>query len=192
MALILGCVAGAIYTGTFRTIPRDFFKILTSPGPLVTDYFMIGSMPAAFLNAGLCGLMMSFMMFIMPGHSHVNTLAGFFLVIAHCFYGLNLLNMLPCFYAPFLYLRLKKLDFNQNLHVCMFATCFSPFVSELLFRYTQGDDFVAGAPTLKREAGSASRTRDTISTTAALHTESWAFCFSTSFIRQWAFRRRRD
>ncbi len=148
MALILGCVAGAIYTGTFRTIPRDFFKILTSPGPLVTDYFMIGSMPAAFLNAGLCGLMMSFMMFIMPGHSHVNTLAGFFLVIAHCFYGLNLLNMLPCFFAPFLYLRLKKLDYNQNLHVCMFATCFSPFVSELLFRYTQGDDFVAGAPTL--------------------------------------------
>ena len=56
--------------------------------------------------------------------------------------------MLPCFFAPFLYLRLKKLDINQNLHVCMFATCFSPFISELLFRYTQGESFVAGEASL--------------------------------------------
>ncbi len=143
-ALLLGCIAGALYTGTFRTLPRDFFRILTSPGPLVTDYFMIGSMPATFLNAGLCGLVMACFMYFLPGHSHVNTLAGFFLVIAHCFYGLNLLNMMPCFLMPFLYLKIKNLDYNENLHVCMFITCFSPFVSELLFRYTQGESFVAG------------------------------------------------
>ena len=148
IALLLGSAAGAVYTGTFSTLPRDLFRILTSPGPLVTDYFMVGSMPAAFLNAGLCGLTMACFMYFLPGYSHVNTLAGYFLVIAHCFYGLNLLNMLPCFFAPFLYLRLKKLDINQNLHVCMFATCFSPFISELLFRYTQGDDFVAGEASL--------------------------------------------
>ena len=83
-ALLLGCIAGALYTGTFRTLPRDFFRILTSPGPLVTDYFMIGSMPATFLNAGLCGAVMSAFMILLPGPSHVNTLAGYFLVIAHC------------------------------------------------------------------------------------------------------------
>ena len=147
-ALILGCVAGVIYTGTLSALPRDLFHILTTPGPLVTDYFMMGSMPAAFLNAGLCGLTMACFMHFLPGPSHVNTLAGYFLVIAHCFYGLNLLNMLPCFFAPFGYLYYKKLDFNNNLHVCMFATCFSPFVSELLFRYTQGETFVPGEPTL--------------------------------------------
>lgn len=144
IALIVGCVAGALYTRTFSSLPKDFFRILTAPGPLVTDYFMVGSMPATFLNAGLCGLIMTGFMHFLRGPSHVNTLAGYFLVIAHCFYGLNLLNMLPCFFAPFLYLRLKNLDFNQNLHVCMFATCFSPFVSELLFRYTLGNEFVVG------------------------------------------------
>ena len=84
---------------------------------------------------------MAFFMFFLPGPSHTNTLAGFFLVIAHCFYGLNFLNMWPCFIAPFLYLTVKQLDYNENLHVCMFSTCFSPFVSELLFRYTLGDSF---------------------------------------------------
>ena len=147
-ALFLGCIAGALYTGTLSTLPRDFFRILTTPGPLVTDYFMIGSMPATFLNAGLCGLTMACFMFFLPGPSHVNTLAGYFLVIAHCFYGLNFLNMLPCFFAPFLYLKIRNLDFNENLHVCMFATCFSPFISELLFRYTQGAGYVPGEVSL--------------------------------------------
>ena len=147
-ALFLGCIAGALYTGTLSTLPRDFFRILTTPGPLVTDYFMIGSMPTTFLNAGLCGLTMACFMFFLPGASHVNTLAGYFLVIAHCFYGLNFLNMLPCFFAPFLYLKIRNLDFNENLHVCMFATCFSPFISELLFRYTQGAGYVPGEVSL--------------------------------------------
>ena len=100
--------------------------------------------PAAFLNAGLCGMTMAAFMYILPGPSHVNTLAGYFLVISHCFYGLNFLNMWPCFLSPFLYITLKNLDYNENLHVCMFAPCFSPFVSELLFRYTQGTSYVPG------------------------------------------------
>ena len=143
-ALFFASFAGAMYTGTLASLPRDFFRILTTPGPLVTDYFAIGSMPAAFLNASLCGFLVGSFMFLLPGPSHVNTLAGYFLVIAHAFYGLNLLNMLPCFAAPFLYLHVKNLDYNENRHVCMFATCFSPFVSELLFRYTQGSAFVQG------------------------------------------------
>lgn len=147
-ALLGAAAAGAFYTGTTGTIFKDFLRILISPGPAITDYFGLGSMPATFLNAGLCGLVMALIMFFLPGPSHVNTLSGFFLVISHCFYGLNFLNMWPCFLAPILYIKLKRLDLNQNLHVCMFSTCFSPFISELLFRYTQGASFVQGRATL--------------------------------------------
>ena len=144
LALLLGCAAGAVYTGTADTLLEDFSRILTSPGPLVTDYFGVGSMSATFLNAGLCGMFMWAFMAFLPGPSHVNTLAGYFLVIAHAFYGLNFLNMWPCFLASFLYLRIQRLNFNDNLHVCMFCTCFSPFISELLFRYTLPDRWVPG------------------------------------------------
>ncbi len=144
IALLAAAAVGAKYTGTGDTLLKDFRRILVTPGPLVTDYFNIGSLPAAFLNAGLCGAAMAAFMIGLPGPSHVNTLAGYFLVIAHCFYGLNFLNMWPCFLAPFVYLSLKNLDYNQNLHVCMFATCFSPFVSELLFRYMTPSSFMVG------------------------------------------------
>ena len=148
IALLLGAAVGSVYSGAGATLIEDFIRILTMPAPLVTDYFALGSLPATFLNAGLCGLSMALFMFFMPGLSHVNTLAGFFLVISHCFYGLNFLNMWPCFLAPFLYLKLKKLNYNDNLHVCMFATCFAPFVSELLFRYIQGDMYRTGTITI--------------------------------------------
>ena len=144
-ALFLGAAAGAWYTGTGATLLSGFYRILITPGPLVTDYFNIGSLPATLLNSGLCGSVMALFMILLPGPSHVNTLAGYFLVIAHCFCGLNFLNMWPCFLAPFLYLHLKKLDYNQNLHVCMFSTCFSPFVSEFLFRYTRESMFRVGS-----------------------------------------------
>ena len=145
--LLIAALAGAVYTGTGGTLLKDFLRILTTPSPTVTDYFGLGSLPAAFLNAGLCGLSMACFMFFLPGPSHVNTLAGFFLVIAHCFYGLHFLNMWPCFLAPFLYMWVRGLDLNENLHVNMFATCFSPFISELLFRYTQGERYVPGQVT---------------------------------------------
>ena len=148
LSFLAASAAGAAYTGTGSTLFADFLRILTSPGPLITDYFGVGSMPATFLNAGLCGLTMWAFMVLLPGLSRVNTFAGYFLVIAHAFYGLNFLNMWPCFLAPFLYFRIRRLDYNENLHVCMFCTCFSPFISELLFRYTQGVSWVPGMVTI--------------------------------------------
>ncbi len=148
LALLTACAVAAVCTGTGSTLFADFWRILTSPGPLITDYFGVGSLPAAFLNAGFCGLAMWAFMVLLPGPSHVNTFAGYFLVIAHAFYGLNFLNMWPCFLSPFLYIRLRRLDYNENLHICMFCTCFSPFVSELLFRYDQGEAWVPGLVSL--------------------------------------------
>ena len=67
IALLLGAAVGSVYSGAGDTLIEDFIRILTMPAPLVTDYFALGSLPAAFLNAGLCGLSMALFMFFMPG-----------------------------------------------------------------------------------------------------------------------------
>ena len=51
LALLAASAAGAVYTGTGNTLFADFLRILTSPGPLITDYFGVGSLPAAFSDA---------------------------------------------------------------------------------------------------------------------------------------------
>ena len=147
VSFLISSLVAAIYTRELGSILHGWYLIMTSPSPLVTDYLEIGGLPSAMLNAGACGMACWLFMVGLKGDSRPSTLAGYFLVVAHCFYGLNFLTMWPCFLAPFLYLRLKKLNFKNNLHVCMFTTSFSPFIGELLFRYTQ-DTFVFGHPTL--------------------------------------------
>jgi len=134
----------SFYTGEWGHVFYKWYRLLISPSPLVTDYFKLGSLPSAMLNAGVCGLFCVAFMIGLKGDSRANTLAGYFLVVAHCFYGLNLLNMIPCFLAPFIYFKLKKLSFKRNLHICMFTTAFSPFISEVLFRYTSPETFLFG------------------------------------------------
>ncbi len=146
LAFLISAFIAAHYTKEWGNVFNNWYLIMISPCPLVTDYFDIGGLASAMLNAGACGLACFLFMAFLKGKSRANTLAGYFLVVAHCFYGLNFLNMWPCFLAPFIYLRYKKLDFKKNLHICMFATSFSPFISEFLFRYTLGDTYTFGRP----------------------------------------------
>lgn len=144
VAFLIAAFFGAFYTRQWGHVLEHWCQIMTSPGPLVTDYLEIGGLSSSFLNAGVCGMVCFLFMIGLKGDSYPNTLAGYFLVVAHCFYGLNLLNMMPCFIAPFIYLRRKNLNYKDNLHICMFCTSFGPFVSEFLFRYTISDTFKFG------------------------------------------------
>lgn len=144
-SFFVAAVIAAFYTGKGpAAVLSDWIKIMTIPDPLITDYFQAAGLSAAFFNAGVCGLICTMFMILLEGSSKPNSFAGYILVVAHCFYGLNPLTMMPCFLAPILYIKYKKLSLNDNLHICMFATCFGPFISEFLFRYTLGDAFVQG------------------------------------------------
>ena len=111
LAFLISALAAAVYTGEWGEVFYDWYLILISPCPLVTDYFALGGLSSAMLNAGVCGMACFLFMVCLKGQSRANTLAGYFLVVAHCFYGLNFLNMWPCFFSTMLYLRLKKAEF---------------------------------------------------------------------------------
>ena len=48
--------AAAWYIDAWDELLPGWFTIMTSPCPLVTDYFQLGNLASAFLNAGMCGL----------------------------------------------------------------------------------------------------------------------------------------
>ena len=133
-----------ILSGEGYDIFHNFYLILTSPSKLVTDYFDIGGPASTLLNAALCGLSCNVITLTSKAKSNSNILAGYFLVIAHCFYGLNLVNMWPTFCGVYVYCIATKKKFADNLHIAMFATSLAPFVSDFLFRYTLGDAYVFG------------------------------------------------
>ena len=120
----------------------DFFenllRILTSPCKLVTDYFAVGGLGSTLFNAAVCGLFANLIVYISRAKANATIFAGYMLIVAHCFYGLNFLNMWPPFFGIILYCGIMKKKISENIHIAFFSTALAPFVSELFFRYAIG------------------------------------------------------
>lgn len=142
LALLLACPIAAWYIDCWDRIWTDLYQILTLPSPLVTDYYNLGNLASTFLNAGLCGMACTLIMIINKTNCPPSFLAGYFLVIAHCFYGLNFLNMWLPMFGIFLFCKVMRIHFNQNLDMAMFSTAFGPFISEMLFRYHVNENYI--------------------------------------------------
>lgn len=142
-SFFVAAFAATIYLGIWGQVWKDFFKIMTMPSPLITDYFKLGNLASAFLNAGMCGISCALLMILLKVECRPSMLAGFFLVIAHCFYGLNFLNMWPPILGILLFSKVFKIQFRYNLDIAMFSTAFGPFISEMLFRYHVWDYYIA-------------------------------------------------
>ena len=114
---------------------ENLFRILTSPSKLVTDYFALGGLGSTLFNAAICGLFTNLIVYLSRAKANATILAGYMLVVAHCFYGLNFLNMWPPFFGILLYCLVMKKKISEHIHIAFFSTALAPFVSELCFRY---------------------------------------------------------
>lgn len=143
--LIASPIAMAV-TGETEYFLEHLFRILTSPSKLVTDYFALGGLGSTFFNAAVCGLACNAIILISKTRATASTFAGYMLVVAHCFYGLNFLNMWPPLLGVLVYCLVMRKPFRENVHIALFATALAPFISDFLFRYTIGDAFTFGSP----------------------------------------------
>ena len=135
VAFLICTPLGAFFSGEGLNLFKDYWYILITPSKLVTDYFNIGGLGSSMLNAAICGFFCNAVILITKKKMTPTLLAAYFLVVAHCFYGLNILNFLPPFMGVLVYSLIRKQKFGDNLHIAMFATSLAPFVSEFLFRY---------------------------------------------------------
>lgn len=133
----------AVPIAVWYTEEWDFFdnlrRILTSPSKLITDYFALGGLGSTLFNAAVCGLLANGIIYVCKVHTNATTFAGYMLIVAHGFYGLNFLNMWPPFIGVLLYCAIMKKKVSENIHIAFFATALAPFVSEMLFRYSAGN-----------------------------------------------------
>ena len=102
------------HTGEYDVFWENFLRILTSPSKLVTDYFNLGCLASTLFNAGLCGLACNLMILVSRTRANAKTFAAYLLVIAHCFYGLNFINMWPPFIGVAIYCLVTKKSFGNS------------------------------------------------------------------------------
>ena len=137
-------VAMAVTKTNGAQVLHNLMELFCGPSKLVTDYFTLGCLSSTLLNAGICGLACTLIVLFSKAHTNSTTFAAYLLVIAHCFYGLNFINMWPPFIGVLIYCLVMKKSKRDHLHIAMFSTALSPFISDFLFFYPPGRSFLIG------------------------------------------------
>ncbi len=123
---------------------HNLIAIFKGPSKLVTDYFTLGCLASTLFNAGLCGLACTMILTVSRARATSTTFAAYMLVIAHCFYGLNFVNMWFPFLGVYVYCLVTHRSFGRNLHIAMFSTALAPFFTDFLFFYPPGRSLTIG------------------------------------------------
>lgn len=128
-------LAAALVCGNLSESWKGFLTIMSTPAQLTMDYFKLGTVGGTFLNVGLVGLAVTFVFFISGFAMNGVSLLAFFLTIGFGFFGMNFMNIWPCFLGTWLFTKVRKVPFASQVNFAVFSTALAPFVSEMILRY---------------------------------------------------------
>lgn len=135
-------VVGALFAAfglaidTPAAIGRGLVAILTSRDTLLTDYFGVGGIGAACVNAGLLTLCACGIYRVSGARVTGSSVACLFLVLGFALFGKNLLNVWFIVAGVWLYARFRGEPFAQHLNTAFFGLALAPIFSEILFSTT--------------------------------------------------------
>ena len=113
------------------TLLPGLAAIHRSPDVLISDYFIIGGMGAAMLNAGLVTLA-SLLLTRRLGLTYSGlSVAAILIMGGFALFGKNLVNCLPILFGNWLFARYQEEKWNKYIVIGLFSTCLAPFVSFL-------------------------------------------------------------
>lgn len=133
--LTLAFLAAAVIAGDRGEIFSGLGRILTSPAQITKDYFEVGSVSAAFFNAGLVGAVCCLLMCIPGFQANGTTAIAYLLTVGFSFWGMNIVNIWPCMLGSFLYALVRREKMASAVNFAMFSTGLAPLVTDLCLRY---------------------------------------------------------
>ncbi len=114
-------------------VARGLAAILTTRDTLLTDYFGVGGIGAACVNAGLLTLCACLVYYRVGAKMTGAAVACLFLVLGFALFGKNLLNIWGIVIGVWLFSRFKGEAFAVNINTAFFGVALAPIFSEILF-----------------------------------------------------------
>lgn len=112
-----------------------FYRILSSPCKVSTNYFALGGYAATFLNMGLVGLMCLALYVLLDAKANHVSAQAVILTVGFGSWGINVLNIIPTILGVWLYCAVKKERLGSHVNAMLFSTGIAPLISELALRY---------------------------------------------------------
>ena len=111
---------------------RGIVQIVREPDFLITDYFVIGGIGAAFINAGVLTLICIGIMYALDMNFDGHTITSTCLMFGFSLFGKNLLNIWMILLGVFLYAKYHKTTVKRYLYVGFYGTSLSPIVTQVM------------------------------------------------------------
>ncbi|MCM1025264.1 MAG: DUF1576 domain-containing protein [Roseburia sp.] len=126
-------VAAAFLCDSPRGILEGLQKIILSQNMLITDFFTVGGMGAAFLNAALVLALCEILVLAEKIPFTGPTMATLFINAGYGLWGKNPFNILPILFGVWIYTKAHHVRFGRLIYTALFGTCLAPFVTELCY-----------------------------------------------------------
>lgn len=107
-------------------------SIIREPDFLITDYFVIGGIGAAFLNAGLITLILLLVLYLLHMEIDGHTITSCCLIFGFSLFGKNVVNIWTILLGVYLYARYHKTSIRKYLYIGLYGTSLSPIITQVM------------------------------------------------------------
>jgi hypothetical protein len=140
LLIVCGYAAAFVLFGLAVDGPAEVLRglaaIVTTRDALLTDYFGVGGIGAACVNAGLLTLCACLVYRLSHAKIGGGAVACLFLVLGFGLFGKNLLNIWPIVLGVWLYARFRREPFASHVNTAFFGAALAPIFTEILFAST--------------------------------------------------------
>jgi len=116
-----------------QQVLHGLLEIVTTRDALLTDYFGVGGIGGACVNAGLLTLCACVVYHRAHAKMTGAAVACLFLVLGFGLFGKNLLNVWSIVLGVYLYARFRGEPFSTHINTAFFGAALAPVFSEILF-----------------------------------------------------------
>lgn len=109
------------------------YRILKEPDFLITDYFVVGGVGAALINAGVLTLICIYIIYRQGMEMDGHTITSSCLMFGFSLFGKNLLNIWTILLGVYIYARYHKMPFSKYVYVGLYGTSLSPIITQIMY-----------------------------------------------------------
>lgn len=115
-----------------QKILKGLYTIITTSDNLISDYFIVGGIGAAFVNSGILYLVSLGMLYALNITLSGTSISSLFMMAGFGLFGKNILNVWPIILGVYLFSLTQKTAFSKYIYIALFGTAMAPMVTEAL------------------------------------------------------------
>lgn len=125
-------VVGLFLQPLHEVLP-GLITIVREPDFLITDYFIIGGVGTALINAGLLTLLSIGIIYFLGKEMDGHTITSSCLMFGFSLFGKNLINIWTILFGVYLYSRYHKMPLSRYIYIGLYGTSLSPIITQIMY-----------------------------------------------------------